>query len=612
MDSRFHTVQLAYLQSCWVEYLFATAEQKKEIPLTATDHLVALVEKAGRQVSDTERTGLQKNVREWFMQKCRRKKDLPKFGPKYTDEEQDEDKLPDYGGKSPTLFYFYKKALKHEWDLLTEDEKLSYEKKAAEWREHRANEEDKVRLAENDLVPYVEHFCHTMFNHLGVCVAVLCAMLNFNENHGGTGFKQTKQEGIKNTGIMPLWAKYNASVMGLSSNPYEIPWELKVNEYGEPLLKDPMNIPDLYQCWSTLPKVLRAFIKGHYACASGRNPSKVRPPWGEMFKQPQSFFLADHVPEKYFPIFCDPSKVNVGLVEELLNLFYGKQKEGRIAFEFHSYLGSKGVFHLRLPREAIQASSAEDGQSMPLLKPKLKKRARKAQKQSVTSATVFQGSHLETKVDGGGEKVKVYTPPPMAGPIAQVLATPASNDEANWEDVLLQAPISKPMHVPARKKAVILDSDDDTADPHSHSTPALPMESMPEKPSGRLIQSIPATVKSSPLQPIFSPAKLKTRHKAPQTPTMPPNATPLPSADDDATPPPITPLTIDTPVHRKHKAAKSSKTEVTKGREQVGGSSAPAAKPSSSAKEKALLADAASIGALEIGKRVRKPRIRDS
>ena len=60
MDGRFHRVQLAYLQSRQVEYLFATAEQRKEIPLSATDHLVGLAEKAGRSVSDTKRTGMRK------------------------------------------------------------------------------------------------------------------------------------------------------------------------------------------------------------------------------------------------------------------------------------------------------------------------------------------------------------------------------------------------------------------------------------------------------------------------------------------------------------------------------------------------------------------------
>ncbi|RXW11925.1 hypothetical protein EST38_g13929, partial [Candolleomyces aberdarensis] len=191
MDGRFHQIQLAHLQSRRVEYLFATAEQKKEIALSASNHLVMLAEKAGRQVSDVERTGMTKNVREWFSQKCRKKKDIPEFGPRYTgrsvfaqsnkvkiaarqrqlfqkrlgyeapgespdveldeidtalgDEEEDEDGLPDYGGKAPTLLYFYKKALKFEWDLLTDEDRLLYEKRAAEWREHGATEEEKAR-----------------------------------------------------------------------------------------------------------------------------------------------------------------------------------------------------------------------------------------------------------------------------------------------------------------------------------------------------------------------------------------------------------------------------------------------------------------------------------
>ncbi|RXW11654.1 hypothetical protein EST38_g14201 [Candolleomyces aberdarensis] len=49
MDGRFHQIQLAHLQSRRVEYLFATAEQKKEIALSASNHLVMLAEKAGRQ-----------------------------------------------------------------------------------------------------------------------------------------------------------------------------------------------------------------------------------------------------------------------------------------------------------------------------------------------------------------------------------------------------------------------------------------------------------------------------------------------------------------------------------------------------------------------------------
>ncbi|KAJ2925687.1 hypothetical protein H1R20_g11410, partial [Candolleomyces eurysporus] len=674
MDGRFHQIQLTYLEARRVEYLFATAEQKKEIALSASNHLIMLVEKAGREVSDIERAGMAKNVREWFSQKCRKKKDIPEFGPRYTgqsvfaqsnktriaarqrqlfqkrlgyeapgesldfeldeidtasgDEEESEGGLPDYGGKAPTLFYFYKKALKYEWDLLTRDDQLSYEKRAAEWREHGVTEEEKARLAEKDLVPYVERFCHTMFKHLGVRVAVLCgrvnlsgelrvSMLDFNQDFGGVGFKQNNREAIKNTGVMPLWAKYNASVMGLSSNPYEVPWELKVNGYGEPLLKDPMNIPDLYQRWISLPKTLRAFIKGHYACASGRNSSKVRPPWGEMFKRPRSFFSADHVPDKYLPIFRDPSKVDVDLVEELLNLFYSKQKEGKTAFEFHSYLGSKGVFNPRLPREAIQASSAEDGELTPLPKPKPKKRAQKAKKPSPTQPTAAQKNHQKAELDGAGEKVKLDTPTPTVAPIVQVPATPALDDEADWEDVLPQVPVSKPTRIPARKKAVVLDSDGDTADLRSLSAPATPMESMPDKPPRLPIQSMPAAVESSPLQPIFSPTKQKTRRKAQQTLTMQSSATPLPAAD--ATPPPITPPTIDSPINipqsvpaAKRKASKRGTTKVAKGQEPVGGSSAAAANPSSSAEEKALLADAASLGALEMGKRVRKPRIRDS
>ncbi|KAJ2928982.1 hypothetical protein H1R20_g8112, partial [Candolleomyces eurysporus] len=349
-------------------------------------------------------------------------------------------------------------------------------------------------------------------------------MLDFNQDFGGVGFKQNNREAIKNTGVMPLWAKYNASVMGLSSNPYEVPWELKVNGYGEPLLKDLMNIPDLYQRWISLPKTLRAFIKGHYA---------------------------------------------------------------------------------------------EDGELTPLPKPKPKKRAQKAKKPSPTQPTAAQKNHQKAELDGAGEKVKLDTPTPTVAPIVQVPATPALDDEADWEDVLPQVPVLKPTRIPARKKAVVLDSDGDTADLRSLSAPATPMESMPNKPPRLLIQSMLAAVESSPLQPIFSPTKQKTRRKAQQTLTMQSSATPLPAAD--ATPPPITPPTIDSPINipqsvpaAKRKASKRGTTKVAKGQEPVGGSSAAAANPSSSAEEKALLADAASLGALEMGKRVCKPRIRDS
>ncbi|KAJ2930903.1 hypothetical protein H1R20_g6210, partial [Candolleomyces eurysporus] len=328
-------------------------------------------------------------------------------------------------------------------------------------------------------------------------------MLDFNQDFGGVGFKQNNREAIKNTGVMPLWAKYNASVMGLSSNPYEVPWELKVNGYGEPLLKDPMNIPDLYQRWISLPKTLRAFIKGHYDA-----------------------------------------------------ILANKQKEGKTAFEFHSYLGSKGVFNPRLPREAIQASSAEDGELTPLPKPKPKKRAQKAKKPSPTQPTTAQKSHQKAELDGA--------------------ATPALDDEADWEDVLPQVPVSKPTRIPARKKVVVLDSDGDTADLRSLSAPATPMESMPDKPPRLPIQSMPAAVESSPLQPIFSPTKQKTRRKAQQTLTMQSSATPLPAAD--ATPPPITPPTIDSPINipqsvpaAKRKASKRGTTKVAKGQEPVGG-----------------------------------------
>lgn len=225
-----------------------------------------------------------------------------------------------------------------------------------------------------------------MYNSLGVRFVFLVAletpdglvktgMMDFNDSLGGGATYMSKHANWKMEGIdIESWMHhnrdyYNSEAIPPSVSPTKAPrslMHLDRNEFGEPLLPNPLLVPSRQTSRTWRQGLVRAFLTYHYckcceskyhhvvdlhpALASGSEGSipwkKLLPRFGECIEE-------DHLPANLLSLLGEPSTIKDDHCHSLLSFWYRRQTEGiSPVFRFQKYLVKDELVEA-LPREQV-------------------------------------------------------------------------------------------------------------------------------------------------------------------------------------------------------------------------------------------------------------------
>ncbi|KAF5334778.1 hypothetical protein D9611_012900 [Ephemerocybe angulata] len=404
LDSHFSPDQLKYLQETRETYRYSPHKLRKELAQATYTKFIKDMEAGGRPCSKEDKAAVNENVRTWYAQRARSRKDEIRWGIQWVPRQvfykeniglvlgrqaelyaeavgvhasdvdiepaeidaagDQESETPEVDStdpkKPPKPFNFFQKALGMEWGALDDDEKQKYQEMAIEWRERGPNEDEKRRQFSRDIYHQMGVRMVSLVSYHDTTGRLCVSTMDFNNKiDGGKTFK---------SGAKGWWEKhdpegqYGMFVAKLARNEETFGKELgevvlKVNEYGEPVLPDPKVIPPRLTPNKYYVKLIRAFVLGCYACARGvkSTSSLAHPPWTAL-----SLHLRQFIDKEYFPDHLgqlnEPNKIRVSRAKEILLYWYGRQKDGLIPLQFHNYLVADGQYAPREPRELCQNS----------------------------------------------------------------------------------------------------------------------------------------------------------------------------------------------------------------------------------------------------------------
>ncbi|KAF6754758.1 hypothetical protein DFP72DRAFT_1068321 [Ephemerocybe angulata] len=457
LDSRFSKAQLLHLQDTKDTYRYSTAAQRKELAQETYEKFMADIAAVGWECSKDDAAAVNENVRLWYQQRARSRRDEPRWGipwnarqvfykeniglvmetqarmyanaigveptdvliePAELDAIQEEDEgtptedAPEGGAKALKPFNFFQKALTEEWEKIGEKQQKKYAKMATLWREQGPNEEERRRLAETRLIEIMTQISKDVYAQLGVRLVSLASYtdtkgelcvttLDFNHKiDGGKTFK---------SGARAWWAKadpetaYGQFVVSQDKEDREIDKSTKAelvldrNEFGEPILPDPSKIPTGMKPHKYYVKLIRAFVRGVYATAKGvnRTSREAAPPWGALTRDLQSLVDRKYFPSKFEPL-TDPNIIRVERAGKILNFWYKRQEAGKIPFTFHHYIGSNDEVCPRVPR-ALQSPSSDSDESESML-PR-RPPARRSERQNIPKPSAAKSTPEEKSDD---------------------------------------------------------------------------------------------------------------------------------------------------------------------------------------------------------------------
>ncbi|KAF5315567.1 hypothetical protein D9611_004736 [Ephemerocybe angulata] len=222
LDSRFTESQLDYLRDNKEAYRYSSATQRKELAQETYEKFMQEMQAAGRDCSKDDASAVNENVRLWYQQRARSRKDEPRWGiawdprqvfykenmamvletqrklyaeavgvqpsevsiePAEVEAAGEEDEAESEinsakSAKPPRPFNFFQRALTAEWTKLNEKEQKKYKKMATLWREQGPNEEEKRRLAETRLVEIMTQISRDLYAQAGVRLVSLASYTN--------------------------------------------------------------------------------------------------------------------------------------------------------------------------------------------------------------------------------------------------------------------------------------------------------------------------------------------------------------------------------------------------------------------------------------------------
>ncbi|KAJ3531226.1 hypothetical protein NMY22_g8248 [Coprinellus aureogranulatus] len=228
LDERFTRKQLAMMNEQKEDYMESTKKQKQHLTRSIADKFIEEILETGAQLNSTQRKRITQNVQYWFSQKCRIRREVPRFFHPYCGrqvfykenselvahrqqrlfaqatgrpvEESDSDEEPEDideidpvddapilkakpNGKPFKLFDFLQAAITQEYDKLSDEERADYDRKAVEWRTQGPAEEVKRSRAEKDLGRYLLQFADELYKQMGVKLYFFVSYMNTKGQH---------------------------------------------------------------------------------------------------------------------------------------------------------------------------------------------------------------------------------------------------------------------------------------------------------------------------------------------------------------------------------------------------------------------------------------------
>jgi len=255
-------------------------------------------------------------VNSWFAIRAKRSKQTIKFGKTWTGRlamyHEKKEKVNELkaelfeeakaDGKDPTTaFNFFQKAMTEVWDGLSSQERKHYDTVAIEWNKEGVSKEQKQeyvfhfntppishltypRAAMKHAVSYTKKFADDMYKSLGVRYLFVMAMetpsetmhtgiLDFNDAIGGGKTYASQHANWQTEGIdLDYWIEHNRQYYDATKVPEDASTRklprghlsLERNEYGEPVIPDPLFVPKQQGARSWRQNVVRAFLSKHY------------------------------------------------------------------------------------------------------------------------------------------------------------------------------------------------------------------------------------------------------------------------------------------------------------------------------------------------------------
>src|SRR5277367_5336786 len=275
---------------------------------------------------------------------------------------------------------------------------------------------------------YTKKFAEDMYKSLGVRFLLFVAMetpacsvntgiMDFNDGLGGGASYAAKHSNWKTEGIdLDSWNDhnrdyYNSDNVSVDISTAKVPRSLPHldwNEFGEPILPNPLFVPSrqsgriwrqglvrafmtYHYCKSYPLKILRSVDSGLIALASG---SEGAIPWKKLLPQLWDCVEEEYLPEALLPLVGEPSTMKDDHCHSILTLWYTRQTDGMTpTFRFKNYLIKDRLVEA-LPREKVDDTLTENSviPSGPQRDAKARVNGRRARRKAKSSTT--PGHHI--------------------------------------------------------------------------------------------------------------------------------------------------------------------------------------------------------------------------
>ena len=241
---------------------------------------------------------------------------------------------------------------------------------------------------------YTKKFAEDMYKSLGVRLLFFVAMetpagsvntgiMDFNDGLGGGASYAAKHSNWKIEGIdLDSWNDHNRNYYNSDKTsadisavkvPRSLP-HLDRNEFGEPILPNPLFVPSrqsgriwrqglvrafmtYHYCKSYPLKIRRSVDSGLIALASG---SERAIPWKKLLPQLRDCVEEEYLPEALLPLVGEPSTMKDDHCHSILTFWYTRQTDGMApTFRFKNYLVKDQLMEA-LPREKVDDTLTEN------------------------------------------------------------------------------------------------------------------------------------------------------------------------------------------------------------------------------------------------------------
>jgi hypothetical protein len=199
-------------------------------------------------------------------------------------------------------------------------------------------------------------------------------MMDFNDSLGGGATYMAKHGNWKTEGFdMDSWNNHNRDYYNSEQNPVismtKVPrslMQLDRNEFGEPILPDPLFVPSRETGRTWRQALVRAFMTYHYGkfselklhyyvdwllvLASGAEGAI---PWKKLVPRLRECVEEEHLPSHLLSLIGEPSTMKDDHCHSLLTFWYRRQTNGMVpSFRFNRYMMKDDLVE-GLPRELV-------------------------------------------------------------------------------------------------------------------------------------------------------------------------------------------------------------------------------------------------------------------